>query len=90
MAPDTSRPSAPLWLLAELTYRCPLHCAFCYNPVDFAAHGAELDTDAWRTVIGDARALGAAGSAGVREHYTASRMAEQVESIYREVAGVSA
>jgi glycosyltransferase involved in cell wall biosynthesis len=37
-----------------------------------------------------ARALGAAGAAGVREHYTASRMAEQVESIYREVAGVSA
>ena len=23
----------PLWLLAELTYRCPLHCVFCYNPV---------------------------------------------------------
>lgn len=60
MAPDTSRPSAPLWLLAELTYRCPLHCAFCYNPVDFATHGAELDTDAWRAVISDARALGAA------------------------------
>ena len=19
----------PLWLLAELTYRCPLHCVFC-------------------------------------------------------------
>lgn len=36
MTPDTPRPSAPLWLLAELTYRCPLHCAFCYNPVDFA------------------------------------------------------
>lgn len=58
--PDQNRPSAPLWLLAELTYRCPLHCAFCYNPVDFATHGAELDTDAWRTVISDARALGAA------------------------------
>ena len=27
---------APLWLLLELTYRCPLHCAFCYNPTDFA------------------------------------------------------
>jgi pyrroloquinoline quinone biosynthesis protein E len=58
--PDQNRPSAPLWLLAELTYRCPLHCAFCYNPVDFATHGAELDTDAWRTVISEARALGAA------------------------------
>jgi len=25
----------PLWLLLELTYRCPLHCAFCYNPTDY-------------------------------------------------------
>jgi pyrroloquinoline quinone biosynthesis protein E len=24
----------PLWLLAEVTYRCPLHCAFCYNTTD--------------------------------------------------------
>ena len=51
--------AAPLWLLAELTYRCPLHCAFCYNPVDFASHGPELDTEAWLRVISEARALGA-------------------------------
>jgi pyrroloquinoline quinone biosynthesis protein E len=55
-----TRPSPPLWLLAELTYRCPLHCAFCYNPVDFASHGAELDTDTWRDVITQARGMGAA------------------------------
>ncbi|MDG0026909.1 pyrroloquinoline quinone biosynthesis protein PqqE [Trinickia sp. Y13] len=57
---ETVSASPPLWLLAELTYRCPLHCAFCYNPVDFASHGPELDTDAWRRVIAEARALGAA------------------------------
>jgi pyrroloquinoline quinone biosynthesis protein E len=51
--------AAPLWLLAELTYRCPLHCAFCYNPVDFSSHGPELDTEAWLRVISEARALGA-------------------------------
>lgn len=51
--------SGPLWLLAELTYRCPLHCAFCYNPVDFASHGPELDTDEWLRVITEARAMGA-------------------------------
>jgi len=28
----------PLWLLAEVTYRCPLHCAFCYNPTDYDKH----------------------------------------------------
>jgi pyrroloquinoline quinone biosynthesis protein E len=50
----------PLWLLAELTYRCPLHCAFCYNPVNYADHSSELTTDEWLDVIRQARALGAA------------------------------
>ncbi|MDF3834660.1 pyrroloquinoline quinone biosynthesis protein PqqE [Cupriavidus basilensis] len=50
----------PLWLLAELTYRCPLHCAFCYNPVDYVRYGQELDTAQWRRVLREARALGAA------------------------------
>jgi len=53
----TARP--PLWLLAELTYRCPLHCAFCSNPVDYARHETELDTASWRRVLAEARALGA-------------------------------
>jgi PqqA peptide cyclase len=49
----------PLWLLAELTYRCPLHCVFCYNPVDFARDESELSTDDWLRVLHEARALGA-------------------------------
>jgi PqqA peptide cyclase len=49
----------PLWLLAELTYRCPLHCVFCYNPVDFARDETELSTDDWLRVLREARALGA-------------------------------
>jgi pyrroloquinoline quinone biosynthesis protein E len=49
----------PLWLLAELTYRCPLHCVFCYNPVDFARHESELSTNDWLRVLREARALGA-------------------------------
>jgi pyrroloquinoline quinone biosynthesis protein E len=49
----------PLWLLAELTYRCPLHCVFCYNPVDFAREETELSTDEWLRVLREARALGA-------------------------------
>lgn len=52
------RPGPPLWLLAELTYRCPLHCVFCYNPVDFAQHEAELDTADWLRVLREARAAG--------------------------------
>ncbi len=49
----------PLWLLLELTYRCPLHCVFCYNPTDFARTGAELPTAEWLRVLREARALGA-------------------------------
>ena len=49
----------PLWLLLELTYRCPLHCVFCYNPTDFARVGPELPTADWLRVLREARALGA-------------------------------
>ncbi|MBV9726028.1 MAG: pyrroloquinoline quinone biosynthesis protein PqqE [Gammaproteobacteria bacterium] len=52
-------PGPPLWLLLELTYRCPLHCVFCYNPTDFARTGAELPTAEWLRVLREARALGA-------------------------------
>jgi pyrroloquinoline quinone biosynthesis protein E len=56
---DDARGAGPRWLLAELTYRCPLHCAFCYNPVDYTTHGAELSTDDWVRVLREGRALGA-------------------------------
>jgi pyrroloquinoline quinone biosynthesis protein E len=49
----------PLWLLCELTYKCPLHCVFCYNPTDFARNEQELSTAEWIRVLREARALGA-------------------------------
>jgi PqqA peptide cyclase len=49
---------APTTLLAELTYRCPLHCPYCSNPVDLARASAELSTDDWKRVLTEARALG--------------------------------
>ncbi len=55
-----SEPGAPLWLLAELTYKCPLQCPYCSNPVDFAHTGVELDTDQWINVLREGRELGAA------------------------------
>ena len=58
-SPNTTRPGPPLWLLAELTYRCPLHCVFCYNPVDFAQTTVELTTDDWLRVLRQGRELGA-------------------------------
>jgi pyrroloquinoline quinone biosynthesis protein E len=54
----TNRPGPPLWLLAEVTYKCPLHCVFCYNPVDYALTGPELSTEDWLRVLREARAAG--------------------------------
>lgn len=50
----------PLWLLAELTYKCPLHCVFCYNPLNYAEHQNELTTAQWVDVMRQTRELGAA------------------------------
>jgi pyrroloquinoline quinone biosynthesis protein E len=49
-----------MWLLAELTYRCPLHCVFCYNPLDYASRRDELSTEQWLDVLRQGRKLGAA------------------------------
>ncbi len=46
----------PVGLLAELTYRCPLRCAYCANPVAFER--GELSTSDWLRVLAEARALG--------------------------------
>jgi pyrroloquinoline quinone biosynthesis protein E len=49
----------PLWLLAELTYKCPLQCPYCSNPLDFAKYKNELATEDWLRVLKQARAMGA-------------------------------
>ena len=60
----------PYALLAEITYRCPLHCPYCSNPVAASVREAtrrpqgggysygELTTEEWKRVIGEAAALG--------------------------------
>lgn len=50
-------PSRPYLLLAELTYRCPLHCPYCSNPTG-GAFGEELSADDWSRVFVEAAALG--------------------------------
>jgi pyrroloquinoline quinone biosynthesis protein E len=47
----------PYALLAELTYRCPLHCPYCSNPTQKPA-GVELATAEWVRVIREAAELG--------------------------------
>ena len=50
--------NSPFGLLAELTYRCPLACAYCSNPLNMADYTDELATDEWRRVLVEARDLG--------------------------------
>src|SRR5215468_3526276 len=56
----------PYALLAEITYRCPLHCPYCSNPVTVESAvpngeqttNGELTTEEWKRVIREAAALG--------------------------------
>lgn len=50
----------PLWLTLELTYRCPLKCPWCNNPLDFKDYASrELSTEEWKRVLREGRELGA-------------------------------
>jgi pyrroloquinoline quinone biosynthesis protein E len=53
---QTSAPR-PYTLVAELTYRCPLRCPYCSNPVEVEL-GEELATGDWLRVIDEAAGLG--------------------------------
>ncbi|WP_432826960.1 pyrroloquinoline quinone biosynthesis protein PqqE [Dactylosporangium sp. CA-092794] len=63
--PDGLTPAAwssahphPTGLLAELTYRCPLSCTYCSNPLDIGRYREELTTEQWSSVFAQARAAG--------------------------------
>jgi pyrroloquinoline quinone biosynthesis protein E len=57
-APKGGDIDPPLALLAELTHRCPLRCPYCSNPLELSRASAELDTETWKWVLGEAAALG--------------------------------
>lgn len=48
----------PYGVLAELTYRCPLHCAYCSNPLEMERYSNELTTEEWKRVFTEAAELG--------------------------------
>ncbi len=49
---------APVGVLAELTYRCPLACPYCSNPLEVELRAGELDTAGWQRVFSQAAELG--------------------------------
>jgi pyrroloquinoline quinone biosynthesis protein E len=48
----------PYTLVAELSYRCPLSCGYCSNPVDLDRRRDELGTADWKRVFAEAAGLG--------------------------------
>jgi PqqA peptide cyclase len=48
----------PYTLVAELTYRCPLKCPYCSNPLAMNPASEELSTQDWVRVLGEVAALG--------------------------------
>src|SRR5574341_1492978 len=57
-AVTAERAFRPYTLVAELTYRCPLRCVYCSNPVDHTPSRGDLDTATWQRVFREAEALG--------------------------------
>ena len=56
---------SPYCLLAELTYRCPLQCPYCSNPLELNRFRNELDTAVWTRVLEEVARLGV-----VQVHFT--------------------
>lgn len=50
----------PYCLLAEVTYRCPLKCPYCSNPLKLRLDRPELETADWARVLAEAAELGVA------------------------------
>jgi pyrroloquinoline quinone biosynthesis protein E len=61
----TLRAPAPYTLVAELTYRCPLRCVYCSNPLNYASCDNAVGTGEWLRVLAEAEALGV-----VQVHFT--------------------
>jgi PqqA peptide cyclase len=51
-------PAPPMGLIAELTHRCPLQCAYCSNPLQMDAPKSELSTEDWKRVLDQAATIG--------------------------------
>jgi PqqA peptide cyclase len=92
--------TSPLGLLAELTHRCPLGCPYCSNPLTLDGRTAELDTQTWARVFGEAAALGvlqvhlSGGEPGARRDLVEITAAARAAGLYTNLitsgVGVSA
>ena len=51
-------PPRPYTVVAELSYRCPLKCVYCSNPIEFHTMLDELSTEQWCQTFTEAADLG--------------------------------
>jgi pyrroloquinoline quinone biosynthesis protein E len=58
LEPSEGAAPAPLNLIAEITYRCPLQCPYCSNPLDFRERREDLSAADWGRVFEEAADLG--------------------------------
>jgi pyrroloquinoline quinone biosynthesis protein E len=74
----------PFTLIAELTYRCPLACAYCSNPVQYAGKDM-LSAETWCRIVREAEALGV-----VQVHFTGGEplLYGDLEAIVSEAHGL--
>ena len=72
----------PYVLIAELTYRCPLRCAYCSNPTQVPDRPALAGAD-WQRVLGEAAELGV-----VQVHFTGGEplLCEDLEALVARAA----
>jgi pyrroloquinoline quinone biosynthesis protein E len=57
-APRPGHGHRPYNLVAELTYRCPLRCTYCSNPIAYREIREALDGETWSRAFREASALG--------------------------------
>ena len=55
----TNEIKPPLWILLELTHKCPLECSYCYNQLDFTNTKDAMSKADWFRVMDEARDMGA-------------------------------
>lgn len=74
----------PFTLIAELTYRCPLACAYCSNPVQYAGKDM-LSAETWCRIVREAEALGV-----IQVHFTGGEplLYGDLETIVSEAHGL--
>src|SRR6201992_862163 len=48
----------PVAVLLELTYRCPLQCPYCSNPLELDRGSTELTTEEWKKVLSELAEIG--------------------------------